>query len=306
MIRKILEKSGAVEVVLRRLSTKLPSIKKIVRHVIKSSSKTEVAVQEDGALIQEVREALCNCGVQEGDIVIIHSSTDGLRCLGLSTEKIIDLIIDVFTGCTLVFPTFPIEPRKMRTIYNYDPRKSLCWTGILPNILLKRTGVVRSRFPYNSLAAIGKDAEAMMKDDLKSIRPHDRYSSWEYCRQHHAKILFLGTTSRESNTMAIHMVPDIMDQEWPIDNWYIQRLYEIQLDGVKLQKTVEVQDGFWYQYVNEYKTDFCLKSEGLLRNIGIADIPIELIYDSLTMTEFLVNRCKNGDLMYRIPKKYYR
>ena len=306
IVATIFEKSGLMEVFMRCTASAIEPIKRPVKRMLRGNNNHQKSAFVNPEQIAKLRDALLNSGVKSGDIVIIHSSLDGLHSLGLPGEKVIELVLDVFSSCTVVFVTFPIEPRKTKDVYSYDPQKTLCGTGMLPNLFLKFPGVVRSSFPYNSLAAIGRQAEAMMANDEKSFRPHDHYSAWEYCRQHHAKILFLGTTSREANTMAIHMIPDIMEEAWPIEKWYIKRNYKIKIGETITNRTIEVQDGFWYQYVNEYKTDKILRDAGLLRRIGFDDIPLEIVDDSMEMSEFLIERCRKGNLMYRIPHKYWR
>lgn len=306
MFESIMERSGEAEVLLRKVATAVGPIKKNIKKLIRGTSKGKITNQRNERNIAILREKLVSCGVNEGDVVLIHSSLDGLRSLGLSTEEIIDFILDIFRNVTVVFAAFPIEPIKRKEIYQYDPKKTLCWTGMLPNVFLKRDGVFRSLFPYNTLAAKGPLAEEMMTNSLHSKTPHGKYTPWDYCRLQHAKILFLGTTSREANTMALHMAPDIMCDKWPIDDWYENRRYLIRSDQDTIEKIVRIQRGFWYRFVNEYKTDYILKNAGYLRKIGVDDIPIEIVNDSFKMMEFILSRCNSGKLMYSIPKKYWK
>ncbi len=306
ILKDILEKSGTAEIILRRLLTAFAPIKKNVKRFIRKKVSAPISLYENKELIGKFRNILEKCGTKPGDIIIIHSSLDGLRGMGITAEKIIDLIFEAFSECTVVFAAYPIEPGSKKEIYKYDPQKTLCWTGMLPNAVMKRKGVVRSEFPYNSLCALGKECEAMFMDNMKSFRPHDKYSAWEYCRRHHAKILFLGTTSREANTMAIHMIPDIMGDKWPIANWYTGRKYRIKTNGGYIEKNIEVQDGFWTKYVNEYKTDRILKDNGYIRDISAGGITAELVDDSYEMMRFLLERCENGSPMYKVPKRFYR
>lgn len=306
MLEKILERSGTAEVAFRKTATAIGPVKKKIKRFIRGTSKSEIAKGKDESKIELLRDRLNNCGIKKGDVVLIHSSLDGLRSLGLTTEEIVDLILEIYSEMTVAFATYPIEPRKKKEVYKYDPSKTLCWTGMLPNVFLKREGVIRSIFPYNTLAAKGNQAEGMMKDNICATFPHGEYSAWEFCRQNHAKILFLGTTSREANTMAIHMVPDVMGDEWPIKDWYEERKYIITNEGEKTEIAIQVQSGFWYQYVNEYKTDKLLKDQKLLMDISVEDIPLEIVPDCYDMMEYLVYRCRSGKLMYSIPKKYYK
>lgn len=306
MINSILERSGRAEVLFRKVATAVGPLKKRIKRLIRSNAKTEIVSERNDEKIDILRRTLNTCGIKKGDIVLVHSSFDGLRSLGLSVEELIDFILDVFSDMTVVFATYPIEPMKEKEVYKYNPDRTLCWTGMLPNLFLKREGVIRSLFPYNTLAAKGKYAKAMMTSNLSAETPHGKFSPWEFCRQYHAKILFLGTTSREANTMAIHMIPDIMGDDWPIKNWYEERKYVITVEGEKVYKTIKVQKGSWYQYVNEYKTDKILKDTGDLIDISVDDIPLEIVPDCYEMVEHLINRCKSGMLMYSIPQKHYK
>lgn len=305
MFESLMERSGMAEVVLRKVATALGPVKKKLKKVIRGRSKSSISFQRDDTRINLLRSKLERSGIKDGDVVLIHSSLDGLRCLGLSAEEIVDFILDVFKKNTVVFASYPIEPNKKRKIYRYDPKKTLCWTGMLPNVFLKKEGVIRSEFPYNTLAAKGPLAIDMMKENLKAEVPHGDNTPWEFCRQHHAKILFLGTTSREANTMAIHMAPDIMGKQWPIKDWYESRNYQIVLGEETIVKKVLIQRGFWYQYVNEYRMDNLLKKKGLLKNLSFDGISLELVPDCFTMMNYIVNQCENQKLMYRIPRKYY-
>lgn len=306
MLNMLLGEFGFLEVLFRRVLNYMEPIKKRIKRTLRKNNSNSIEYERNFTLLQEVENQLLSCGINDGDIIIIHSSMDGLKELGFSEEELIDWLIKVFRNNTIVFAAYPIEPLKEKQVYKYNPDKTICWTGMLPNLFLKREGVIRSPFPYNSLAALGKDAEEMMKNSLSGLRPHDEYSAWEYCRKKHAKILFLGTTSKDANTMAIHMVPDIMQDKWKVLNWYKERTYRIRVDGLEIEKKIEIQDGYWAQFVMEYNTDRILKEKGLVRSIGINSIPIEIVDDSYKMMEFLVNRCKEGKYMYRIPKKYLK
>ena len=305
MLKKLMEKHGSVEVFLRKLATFFSPLKKAIkRRQNKKKKESKVLSNEDS--VSTFKNVLQQCNIAPGDIVIVHSSIDGLKSLSLNAQQIVDLILDTFKGATILFATFPIIPKAKKDIYKYDPKKTMCWTGILPNVFLQKRGVVRSMLPYNSLAAYGDSAETIMNNNILSNTPHGEHSSWHYCCEHHAKILFIGTTSRESNTMAIHMAPDILGDDWPIKGWYEKRDYLIIDGGKEIHKSIYIQKGFWYKYVNEYKTDYLLKTNGLLKSISTANIVVECVPDCFLMMDYLLKRCKNGNLMYSIPKKYYK
>ena len=305
MLRKLMEKNGKIEVFFRWLASVLQPVKKFLKRKMNKSKIVQVTgPSEEKELIFRNQLRLCN--IMPDDIVIIHSSIDGLQGLGLEAKAIVDIILDEYKDATVVFAAYPIEPKIKKEVYKYNPKKTVCWTGMLPNAFMLHEGVIRTAYPYNSLAAYGKLAEEMTKDNLLSKYPHGKNSAWDYCYKHHAKILFVGTTSREANTMAIHMVPDVMEDTWPIDNWYETREYAIQLDKETVNKTAYIQKGSWYRFVNEYRTDYLLKENGYLKDISEEGLIFEYVPDSYDMMQYLIKNCEEGKLMYSIPKKYYK
>src|SRR5437867_1997900 len=77
------------------------------------------------------------------------------------------------------------------------------WTGVLPTDLMKVPGAKRSLHPLNSVVAHGPHAEDMLRDNLTGERPFacGPGSSWDYCRQHAAKVVALGVDMAHSLTM---------------------------------------------------------------------------------------------------------
>ena len=75
---------------------------------------------------------------------------------------------------------------------------------------------------------------------------------------------------------------------------------------VTIEKSIKIQKEDWYQYVNEYRTDRILKDNNYVINMQVDDIPVEIVLDCYDMIEFLIGRCKQGELMYTIPKKYLK
>ena len=118
MLETIMEQSGKAEVLLRKMATVAKPIKKKLRKAIKGNLKSEIAIQRNDEKIALLRNKLQNCGIKEGDIVLVHSSLDGLRSLGISTEELIDFILNVFEHNTVVFATYPIEPLRKKEVYN--------------------------------------------------------------------------------------------------------------------------------------------------------------------------------------------
>jgi aminoglycoside 3-N-acetyltransferase len=238
---------------------------------------------------------------------------DGLRTTGASASKVIDGLLDILgEEGTLAVPTFPLyidERRKISkdtircgapgVIHTYNPSTTIAWTGVIPNKFLTYPGVVRSRFPVNTLAAKGPLAAEMMKHNLEGHEPLPcgNNSSWKFCSDNHAKILCLGVPAHHSLTM-IHVAEDILDDRWPVKDWYYRRRYIIK-DGDRCCE-VEIRERHprWAQYISEYTLRKDLIKAGLLKVKNVQGICMEFIGDSDALVKFLLSRNSNGYPFY--------
>ena len=105
--------------------------------------------------------------------------------------------------------------------------------------------------------------------------------------------------------MAIHMTPDVMGDEWPIADWYEDRVYKIKLDGEVIEKPIKVQADHWYQYCMEERTSGRLKEAGVLTEESIGGCNLGVVEDCRKMMDVMVELAKKNKLSYMIPKKYY-
>ena len=304
MVRQLLEKHGAIEAFCRCTLDSLPKLKKILKHKRKAA---EPGARNETAW-NTYTSRVCDI-VGTDSIVLIHSSMANFAAIGISEDDMMDLLIHlVERGNTVVLPAFPITNLKKPTAKTrpYDPKKTLCWTGMLPNKFIAYPGVKRSVYPFNSLAAMGPETDKMLEHNQSSVYVYDKNSAWAYCVEHHAKILFIGAQAHSSNTVGIHMVPDVMGDDWPIDDWYEECSYLVKIDGQVSEHTVRYQAGKWYKYVAEYATNKFLRDYGILKEEHICGCYLGSVSDSQEMVDALVARCRSGELMYCIPRKYYK
>ena len=193
----LLEKQGWIEPMLRVFLEEHPRLKKAAKQLRNKRAQGESApaAAPDPAALAAYRQRLDEI-IRPGDLVLIHSSMDGLEKLGFSAEDCLAFLKAQVEAkaCTVVMACFPITNLKLPTEKSrpYDPKKTLCWTGLLPNVFLADPACVRSSFPYNSLAAIGPEAENMMARSLEGESVYHPGSPWRYCYERRAKILFLG------------------------------------------------------------------------------------------------------------------
>ncbi|MDD4363525.1 MAG: AAC(3) family N-acetyltransferase [Atribacterota bacterium] len=310
----LLSRYWIIEVACRRFARIFSSnqkvkffLKKIMTKILKKHNQNNFSVIP--GLAEGVFTYISSLGIKKGDILIVHSSMDGLARLGIPPNKIIDLLLDmVGSEGTLVFPAFPIINKRMsNTIQIYNPKSTVSWTGMLPNIFCRYNGVIRSPFPYNSLAAKGFHAENMMKNNLLTDLPHGKNSAWEYCINHNAKILYLGIHAESAFTI-VHAVEDLMDEEWPVNNWYKYANYKVKLSNELYNVTIRhVNTSHWFQFVRKYYALYVLQKNGFVIKNNIQGIPIDYIPESLDLVNYLMNNAKSGNIVYyAIPKKYLK
>lgn len=308
----ILEKIGWVEPVFRVFFEKYPTLKRIVKR--KRVKYSQGLMQEQYKKVNinywESYKKKIEKEINSDDIILIHSAMDGLDKIGISPTECLNFLKNLVKEkqCTIVMACFPITNLKPPNEKSrpYDPKKTLCWTGMLSNAFIADKDCIRTRFPYNSLAAIGPKAEDMMAYDLDAKLVYDKNSAWQYCYHHHAKIFFMGVKASGSNTMGIHMLPDFMGEEWPIDGWYKEKNYKVRIDNKIIEVPVISQRGFWYKYVMEEGTSGRLKKAGILEEQSIGGCNLGVVSDCHDMLDYLASEVKKGKLTYLIPRKYYK
>lgn len=247
-------------------------------------------------------EHLKELGIHEGDLLIVHSSAYGLNMLNCRENVILDELINlVGKNGTIVFPAFPDESRlKERDgIKIYDCARSVAWTGMLPNLLLRKKGSIRSQFPYNPLVAYGTLAEDMMKDNSDEIYAHGPRSAWGYCVEHHAKILFLGLPAYHSCTI-LHTIEDYQPDYWPND-WYTTCDYIVRSPNDERRLTVKIRDIKWAKYMAERFTEHKYIKAGLIQKSDYQGITIRYIEDSNSFVNTILSDWNQYRFFY-LPK----
>jgi len=146
--------------------------------------------------------------IKKGDIIFVHSAIGRLK-LGFDISEAIDILLDkIGDEGTFMVPTFPKKVSekfiKDKDMFSLNDTKS--GTGLLTEEVRLRNNAVRSLHPIKSCAAIGKDAEYLLKDHHKSLLPYDRRSPFFKLAELGGKVIGLGVSSWIFSFQ--HCVPD--------------------------------------------------------------------------------------------------
>ncbi|MDP8219667.1 MAG: AAC(3) family N-acetyltransferase [Candidatus Theseobacter exili] len=299
------------ELLIRRIFYSNNFFKKLKEIRVKKKNK-KVEVIPD--LFKKVVNHIKTLGIKKGDILIVHSSMDGLASTGASPKQYIDMLFElVGEEGTLVIPAFPLYKKSITNVDHsgnqdilvYEPKRTICGTGMLPNIFLRYPAVIRSEFPINSLAAKGPCAEEMMRNNLESDLAHGKNSSWGYCIEHYAKVLFLGVKSNRSTTI-VHAAEDLMDSEWPIENWYEKKQFVIKRKQDEQLITVRSRRPYWFRFVTSHYRSRVFIKNNLLQESEVDGISVGYIPNSRKLVDFLAMRAIKGNLFFKVPRKYWK
>ncbi|MGF1803535.1 AAC(3) family N-acetyltransferase [Vibrio gigantis] len=305
MMSLILRNIPIIEIIFRRFYYRLHDLGFIGKKnkIIDLSKKKSTNTNNR----EKLEDYLNSLNIKQGDILIVHSSFDEMKNFDITPSELMCILRSLIgDDGTLVFPTFPILKKGKQSESIYDFKSKMCSTGLMPALFLRGKNVEKSLFPLNTLSASGPQAKDMMKDNLMTDLPHGIGSSWHYCSENHAKILLLGVDPSKTLTM-VHVAEDIMDENWPIKNWYLKEDIVIRYEEHHIQKEVRYRDQFWSRFmVSEYRTKW-LKDNGILVSTSFDGIPISFVQDSNKLVKSIVNNMRESKVsFFRPPSKHWK
>lgn len=157
---------------------------------------------------EALKQDLKKMGLTGTETIMIHSSMKAIGAVEGGAETVIDALMEYFQEGLLLLPTHTWN--QMSEEYRvFDPQTEPACVGILPNLFMKREGVVRSLHPTHSIAAYGKRAEEYIQGEEQIKTPCAPNGCWGRLLQEEAKILLIGVTHAR-NTF-IHSIEEMCD-----------------------------------------------------------------------------------------------
>ncbi len=303
-IHKFFAISPHVEMIARRLYwnnvKRLSGQAKKQKKKLISAVSTPIAYDDIGTFLKEN-------GVTEGRLLLVHSAFAPLKGRGKTPNQVLEYLFELIgSSGTLAMPAMvkyknEIKPEDYLTadlsgeVFHYDVSKSGVKTGVLPLMLHKRKGSIRSRYPINTMVAEGPLAKTLFEDEFKGKSPLacGMNSAWKKCIDHDALIVGLGTDLTHSLT-AIHVAEDSLDSEWPIKNWYIEKTFRITDGDFESTKVLKERAPKWGALHFAERT-LCknLLEAHILKSTVIDDIQVEIL-SAKDLIRFLEQRNTKG------------
>ena len=187
---------------------------------------------------------LSRMGLTGKETLMVHSSMRAIGEVEGRADAVLDAFQSFFAKGLLVFPTFTDASVNTRHPL-FDVKSTHSELGILTDLFWQRPGVLRSRHPIHSLAAIGKGAEKLCTGAEYYSSLYDPASSWGYLFRRGLKILLLGV--KLDRCTFIHAI-----EEWsgvPVNSRRPVIRYVLDKDGKRLKVPVHWHtNAHWRNY----------------------------------------------------------
>ncbi len=146
----------------------------------------------------QLQAQLKNMDIDPKGTLLVHSSMKSIGLVEGGADTVLDALCEYMKDGLLIFPTHTW--RQMSEAYNvFNVKSEPSCVGLLTNLFMKRTGVVRSFHPTHSVAAVGREAKDYTAGEEFTVTPCPRTGCWGKLYDRKADILFIGC-SLKSNT----------------------------------------------------------------------------------------------------------
>ncbi len=151
---------------------------------------------KNGYTKEELKSCLQKMGLTGNEAIMVHSSMKSIGEVEGGADTVVDALMEYFAEGLLMTPTHTWA--QMSREYNvFDPATEKACVGIIPNVFMKREGVVRSLHPTHSIAAYGKDARQYIVGEENATSPCPPGGCWDRLKDINAKINLIQFNSWE-------------------------------------------------------------------------------------------------------------
>ncbi|MBR6571945.1 MAG: AAC(3) family N-acetyltransferase [Clostridia bacterium] len=157
---------------------------------------------------EQLKEHLRLMGLKPTDAVMIHSSMKSIGEVEGRADTVLDALMEYFSEGLLMLPTHTWGTVNAGHPV-FDPETEPACVGLLPNLFMKRPGVLRSLHPTHSMGVYGQNAAEYIRGEENATTPCPIGGAWYRLKEIGAKILLLGVT--HINNTFIHAIDEVFD-----------------------------------------------------------------------------------------------
>jgi aminoglycoside 3-N-acetyltransferase len=156
-------------------------------------------------------------GVQQGDVLLVHSSFDRFGGFTGKATDVIHILQEAvgFNG-TILVPTMPFNGSAVEYVSQgkvFDPLRTPSCMGLITELFRRSAGVMRSIHPTHAVAAWGAKAQEMIADHYLAGTPCGRQTPYGRLIDYNGKILFLG---KDIGVMTFyHTIEEELESQMP-------------------------------------------------------------------------------------------
>lgn len=280
-----------LELLVRYLYFEL-NTKDIIHNKVGTRKKTVNKIN-----IKQIEEKMKDLQIKRGDTIMIHSS---FKYINDTAENFIEFLMDyIGEQGNILMPTHPLLSKE-NDVLVYDIKNSPSTVGYLTEVFRNTDGVLRSEHPLSSVAAWGKDAEYLLKDNLNNKKPlpHGIYSPYYKMMQLNAKVLCIGVTARERATIK-HVAEEVLDEDFLLNDLFIEKEIVIKNNNKFLKKVIVREFDLTKSqiFVAKYKIEKEWLNNNILIKSPINGVPFDIV-DARKCVNYMINEAKRGNINY--------
>jgi aminoglycoside 3-N-acetyltransferase len=189
-------------------------------------------------MVSDFRNELHKLGINNGDVVLMHSSMKALKTEKTPTEFIEDIISVIGPEGTLLVPALTYDNVNPKQPY-FKARETEPCIGLIPRTFFRMSGVVRSLHPTHSVCALGRKAVELCSQHYLDETPVGPNSPFIKLTEYNGKILFIGNTVKSCTFM--HGVEEIAKAPYTLQKERTQYIIEDE-NGTVIEKKMFAHD----------------------------------------------------------------
>lgn len=252
-------------------------------------------------------------------MLMVHSSMDGFRLLDEADAmltgpkaalELLKLLKELAgPDATLCMPTHPLYKGDPGYLYDksdlllrYSPRRTPSSVGLLTEFFRREPDALRSAHPLSSLAALGPEAAALLRDNLNDCEPlpHGVDSGYyRFCRAG-GLVLGIGVDLLKYLTI-LHVPEEVADAAWPVRGFFARRRFLVeQENGDDREVVVRERRPEFVRGLSHRRLRREFTAEGFLRETLVDGVRVDTVASG-PFLEFVTMRQRKGPYPYYFP-----